>query len=157
MRLYATFEGVKDIDPTKYDKFYGNLQLMWSNVKDDTGSPLNGVFHCNRAKLFESLTLRKGNRYVLGCKELKGQKIYFPLSVMNTRKNPTCDIMRKAFGDYTFIKGKFKGKWLKKMSHLEKDELKRYLLYLGKNTNNEATVINVLSVLKILDDEQKQY
>ena len=118
IRIYATFEGIKDIDPTKYDAFAGNLQLMWSNVKDDTGSPLKGQHHCNRAKLFENITLRKGNRYVLGCKELRGKKIYHPTSVMNTRKNPTCGIIRKAFGDYTFVKGKFKGKWLSKMNIL---------------------------------------
>ncbi len=154
MRLYATFNGIKDIDPTRYDAFAGNLQLMWSNVKDDAGQPMDGEFHCNRAKLFESITLRKGNRYVLGCKELRGKKIYFPTSIMNTRKNPTCNLIRKAFDDYTFVKGKFKGKWLSKMDRLEKDELKRYLLYLGKNTNNEATVGNVLCMLKRLADEE---
>jgi len=154
MRLYATFNGLKDIDPTKYDAYAGNLQMMWSNVRNDAGQPLKGEFHSNRAKLFENVTLRKGNRYVLECKELKGQKVYFPTSIMNTRKNPTCGMIRKAFDDYTFINGKYKGKWLGKMTHLEKVEIKRYLLYLGSKTNNEATVINVINMLEILKNEQ---
>lgn len=156
IRLYATFNGLKDINPPKDSIFAGKIQLMWGDIKNDAGQPINGEFHCNKTKLFEKLTLRKGNRYVLECKEIVNKKINHPTSIMNTRKNPTCGIIRKAFDDYTFIKGKFKGKWLSKMTILEKDELKRYLLYLGKNTNNEATVINILNMLKILDDEQKE-
>lgn len=156
IRLYATFNGIKDIKPDETSIFAGKLQLMWTNVKDDTGQPIIGEYHCNRAKLFDNITLRKGNRYVLECKKINGTKIQHPTKIMNTNKNPICSIIRKAFDDYTFIKGKFKGKWLSKMTILEKDEVKRYLLYLGKNTNNEATVINILNMLKILDDEQKE-
>lgn len=154
IRLYATFNGLKDLEPDKYDCFAGNLQMMWSNVRNDAGEEMKGEFHSNRAKLFNNITLRKGNRYVIGCKELKGQKIFFPTSIMNTNKNPRCNLIRKVGDDYTFIRGKFKGKWLSKLTILEKDEIKRYLLWLGGSTNNEATVINVLCMLKRIDDEQ---
>lgn len=154
IRLYVTFDGLKDLEPMKYEKFAGNLQMVWSNVKDDAGQVMKGNFYSNRAKLFENITLRKGNRYVVECKEVRDKKIYFPTSISNTNKNPRCNLIRKVADDYTFIRGKHKGKWLSKLASFEKDEIKRYLLWLGKNTNNEATVNNVLCMLKIIDDEQ---
>ena len=154
IRIYATFNGLKDLKPDKNSIFTGNLQMIWEDVVNDLGEPINGTYHSNRAKLFNKITLRRGNRYVIDCKEIKDSKILYPTNIMNTRKNPTCGIIRKAFGDYTFIKGKYKGKWLNKMGRLEKVEIKRYLLYLGKNTNNEATVRNILNMLKILKNEE---
>ncbi len=139
--------------PKKSQNFAGDLQLMWSNVRNDAGETVNGEFHSNRAKLFDTITLRKGNRYVIECKKLENQKIIHPVSIINTNKNPKCNLIRKVSDDYTFLTGKFKGKWLSKLTHMELDEMKRYLLWLGSKTNNEATVINVLNILKKINNE----
>jgi len=154
IRLYATFNGLKDLEPKKSDNFVGDLQMMWSGVRNDAGEDMSGEYHSNRAKIFDTITLRKGNRYVIECKKLEGSKLIHPVSIRNTNKNPRCGVIRKVSDDYTFITGKFKGKWLSKLTLLELDEMKRYLLWLGSKTNNEATVINVLNILKKINNEK---
>lgn len=154
MRVYATFDGIKDLEPDKYEEYSGNLQMIWKNLRNDAGEEMDGEFHSNRAKVFTKHQLRSGNRYVIECGSIVDNKILYPKSISHTFKNPKCGLIRKVSGDYTFIKGKFRGKWISKLSILEKEEMNRYLLWLGKNTNNEATVINVLNILKILSDEK---
>lgn len=152
MKLYVTFEGIKDLEPDKYEEYSGNLQMVWNDVRNDAGELLIGRFYCSRAAL-PSLQLRSGNRYVLECNDILGNKILNPKSIKHTYKNPKCGLIRKVGEDYTFIKGKFKDKWLSKLNPNEQGEMSGYLLYLADNTNNEATVINVLEMLKKLNDE----
>lgn len=154
IRLYATFNGLRDIKPDETSIFDGKLQMVWTNVRDDTGDDLGGDYFSNRAKIFHNLKLRKGDRFVIDFKELKHHRLLYPIKVRKTKKNPTCGMIRKAFDDYTFIKGKFKGKWVSKMTILELDELKRYLTqYIAPKTDNEATIRNVLKILEIIDEQ----
>jgi uncharacterized protein (DUF3820 family) len=149
MKIYATYKILEDIKPEyAKDGKAGKLQLRWTNVSNDCGQPMPDVFS-NTADIFKKVKF--GNRYVIEFKQLEGNRILYPTRVRLTNKNLKCGVIRKYEGEYIFINGKYKGKTLK---DIDKYELNNYLLWLGKHTNNEATVINILDILKIINNEK---
>lgn len=152
IRVYTTYCGTRDTKPQNATPTHGGLiKLIWKDVVDDSGEKIIGTFLSNNTKIFKNLKI--GNRYIIECGELGVNHIKAPKSIKWTNKNPKCGLIRKAFGDYTFIKGKYKGRWVKNMSEIELCGLHEYLLWLAENTNNEATVINSLCILKKINNE----
>ena len=150
MRIYATFGGSKNVSP---DEDYPHTQMIWDNVRDDSGNMMNNL-QSNVTLLFSKSNLRVGNRYVIECENIDGVRMVRPSLIQKTYKNPKCDIIRKINGDYTFIKGKYKNKLLSDLKINEFDEINNYLLWVAETTNNEATTINVLDMLKIIHNEK---
>lgn len=149
IKLYATYGGIKDL--AKSNSKFPILQLYWLDIRDDSGKLINNIIYSNKSNILDKMNLKIGNRYIIYCKNLENNKIINPKSIKLTNKNMRCDIIRKAFGDYTFIRGKYKGKWLSKLNKTDLDQVTKYLLWLAKRTDNEATVINTLNMLEIIN------
>ena len=144
MRIYATYNGTEDIRPEfQIDGVAGKLQLKWKACRNDCGE-LIGTLYSNAANIYGSLI--KGHRYLIEFKKDKGNRLLYPTRVKKVGKNLRCDVIRKYDGSYIFIKGKFKNK---KIEEINKQKLSDYLIWLGRNTENEATVINILEILKL--------
>lgn len=146
-RIYATFGGSKMVENKSKEgiSYPSTVKLIWKNVCDDTGEVLDGEFLSNKTQKLTKFQLRSGNRYVIECAEITDKNIVRPTSIVHTYKNPQCNIIRFFRGDYKFIKGKYNGKFAR---DIDKVELTKYLVWLGQNTKNEATVKNVLKILE---------
>lgn len=149
MRLYGTYSELRDIQPQyAREGKAGKLQLVWKDLRDDCGDPIAGEYFSNPTKA--SQKCRFGDRYAIDFKRLEGKRIIHPTRIKQVPKNLRCDLIRSYNGDYVFIRGKYKGK---KLSELDKGEITNYLLYLAEKSYNEMTVINVINMLKKLNDE----
>ena len=152
MRIYATYSGTKDIRPefAKEGKS-GKLQLCWTDVRDECGEPIENMYS-NPADTY--FGIKKGNRYVIDFRNSFQNRIKYPTSVKRINKNLHCKLIRKIGDDYIFIKGKFKGRKVSEIVLYNKKELNDYLIWLGENTYNEATIIKVLKILEKINNEK---
>lgn len=150
MRVYATYNGTKDIRPefAKEGKA-GKTQLCWTSVRNDCGLSMRNKFS-NPAKTFKGLKV--GDRYVIDFKELLDNRITYPTKVRRVNKNLLCKVIRRLdTDDYIFINGKYQGRKVSDIKNEDKEQLTSYLVWLGQNTYNEATVINVLNILEMVN------
>lgn len=147
MRIYGTYSELRDILPEfAREGKPGKLQLVWSNLRNDCGETIEGEYLSNPTKGTKKCIF--GERYAIDFKKLEGQRMIHPTKIQKTPKNLRCDVVRSYKDDYIFIRGKFRGK---KLGEIDKAEVTKYLLYLGKNSYNEMTIINVLNMLKKLE------
>ena len=149
-RIYATYNGTKDIRPqfAKEGKA-GKLQLCWTGVRSGTGELMKEKYS-NPALAFKGI--KKGSRYVIDFKEFEGDRLIFPTKVRRVGKNLNCKLIRKLDdNDYIFINGKFAGKKVSEIVLNDKQQLNSYLIWTGENTYNEATIINVLNILEMIN------
>lgn len=145
MRIFATFKGVTYL--LKNDKSKNNTKLNWVNMSNDAGQDIEGDFVSNKVSFLEK-NLKVGNRYLLECKNIDANKINVLTAGKSVYKNKRCDMMRKVNGTFHFIKGKFKSM---KIEDIHKGELHDYMIWVAKNSKNEATIKNALEVLEIVN------
>lgn len=146
MKIFATFKGVSYL--SKDDRSKKNTRLNWTNISNDAGYEIEGDLISNKTSFLESTHLKIGNRYLLECKNIESNKIIVLTAGKTVYKNKRCDLMRKANGTFHFIKGKFKSM---KLEDLHKGELHDYMIWVAKNSKNEATIKNCLEVLEIIN------
>lgn len=142
MRIFATFRGAAYL--SKGDK----SKTKWSNLSDECGADIEGDFLTQRTAFLDSLKLKVGNRYMLECHSAESNKITTIIAAKNVFKNKRCDVMRKALGTFHFIKGKYKQT---KFEEIDSVELTTYMIWLARNSKNEATIKNSLEVLALLN------
>lgn len=143
MRIFATFKGVVYESNERGGKM---LLLNWVDVCNDAGQKLDGNFTSHKT-IFSDI-LKIGNRYSIECVEVVANKISTIINTKSTSKNRRCDVIRKANGEYHFIKGKYKGK---KSSEIDVGQLHNYMLWLAKSSNNESSITNALEILKLIN------
>lgn len=137
MRIYSTFDGFKNTsNPT--------AKLIWNNIVDETGKEINGIIFANQNDVFRKYNMKFGNRYLIYFDKIEANHLIGVKKIKLIKKNPTCDIFRKALGEFHIIKGKYKNK---KINKIPKKELISYCVWLCENTENEATVRNCLNIL----------
>ena len=151
MRIYATYNGTKDIKPefAKEGK-PGKLQLCWVDVRDECGNEIEDLFS-NPANTYKGI--KKGGRYAIDFRSKDFHRIKYPTNVRKINKNLHCKLIRKLGDDFVFIKGKYKTKKVSELVLKNKVELNQYLIWLAENTYNEATIINVLTILEKINNE----
>lgn len=146
MRIFATFKGTSYL--SKDERSKANTQLNWTNISNDAGHDISGDLISKKTSFLETINLRVGNRYLLECKDITFNKINSLTAGKVVYKNKRCDIMRKANGTFHFIKGKFKSMKLEEIHH---QEAHSYMIWLARNSKNEATIKNCLEVLEIIN------
>ena len=137
MTIYGTFDGFKNNtnEPN---------QFKWHKMVDELGDVLKGVYISEIEPIFGDKKMNFGNRYRFECEDVTDNKIINITEIKQVNKNPRCDIFRKFKDEYHIIGGKYKGK---KNIDISDYDMSMYCIWLAKNTDNEATIKNCLSIL----------
>lgn len=133
MRKFGTFKGFRNNDD-------GTTDLRFNNLTNELGERELGELHHKQNISTKLLNLKFDNRYLIEQNDLGDVT---KLKLVN--KNPKCDIFRRFKDEFHFIGGKYQGK---KDKDIDIGQLKKYCIWLGQNTYNEATIKNVLTLLK---------
>lgn len=144
MRIFATFKGASYL----LIKGSKDIRLKWDDVSNEMGEQINNSLLSKKNSYLSEINLKVGNRYLLECKEIKINHIQDITFGKTVYKNKRCDLMRKAYNTFHFIKGKYKGMKIDDINHIE---LHNYMIWLAKNSNNESTIKNCLEVLEIIN------
>jgi len=116
----------------------GTKTLVLNKLTDDFGNNKNGTFEINNQVVIECMNTKLGHRYMV---KISDSGI---CQTKKVNKNPKCDIFRRFKDDFHIIGGKHQGK---KVSELNKLELRNYCIWLGQNSYNEMTIKNTLTIL----------
>ena len=124
--------------------------LVFDDLVDEFGEKMNGVAHIDNQMIIATMKLKFGNRYMITYSEMKNNVLLGVSQTVKVNKHVKCKFFRRYKDEIHFVGGKYQGK---KDSDLTNTELSYYCIWLGRNTNSEATIKNCLQILKKIHGE----
>jgi hypothetical protein len=139
-RIFGTFKRFINHDN-------GTRTIVFNKLVDDFGREIKGERFINNAMVISCMNLKFGDRYMIKYGSVKEGILLDICQTKKVYKNPRCDIFRRFKDEYHIISGRYQGK---KHHQLDREDLRKYCLWLGQNTDNEMTIKNVLGILNTI-------
>lgn len=137
-----------------FDRFINHQtvsrRLVFNNLVNELGEKIDGEVYIDNQMVIACMKLKFGDRYFIKFGDIQDGVLINISETKRINKKVKCDIFRRFKDEMHFIGGKYQGK---KDSDLDEAELSDYCIWLARETYNEATIKNCLSILKKIHDE----